>query len=238
MDTRIDIIAHSPAALAIRALEKSGYQAWIVGGWVRDTLMGRMPHDADIATNAPWEHTKRIMRDAGYAVHETGVKHGTVTAIVSGEPIEITTYRIEGPYSDSRHPDYVEFVDSIELDLARRDFTMNAIAFHPTRGIFDPFDGASDIEARTIRAVGDARKRFEEDPLRILRAARFEAQTGFEIESATRDAAFSCAHLLDSVARERTGSELTKLLCGPYAARVIENEFPIVVQAINELEAA
>ena len=238
MDTRIDIIAHSPAALAIRALEKSGYQAWIVGGWVRDTLMGRMPHDADIATNAPWEHTKRIMRDAGYAVHETGVKHGTVTAIVSGEPIEITTYRIEGPYSDSRHPDYVEFVDSIELDLARRDFTMNAIAFHPTRGIFDPFDGASDIKARTIRAVGDARKRFEEDPLRILRAARFEAQTGFEIEPATRDAAFSCAHLLDSVARERTGSELTKLLCGPYAGRVIENEFPIVVQAINELEVA
>ena len=238
MDTRIDIIAHSPAALAIRALEKSGYQAWIVGGWVRDTLMGRMPHDADIATNAPWEHTKRIMRGAGYAVHETGVKHGTVTAIVSGEPIEITTYRIEGPYSDSRHPDYVEFVDSIELDLARRDFTMNAIAFHPTRGIFDPFDGASDIEARTIRAVGDARKRFEEDPLRILRAARFEAQTGFEIEPATRDAAFSCAHLLDSVARERTGSELTKLLCGPYAGRVIENEFPIVVQAINELEVA
>lgn len=113
----------------------------------------------------------------GYAVHETGVKHGTVTAIVSGEPIEITTYRIEGPYSDSRHPDYVEFVDSIELDLARRDFTMNAIAFHPTRGIFDPFDGASDIEAQTIRAVGDAHKRFEEDPLRILRAARFEAQT-------------------------------------------------------------
>ena len=105
MDTRIDIIAHSPAALAIRALEKSGYQAWIVGGWVRDTLMGRVPHDADIATNAPWEHTKRIMCDAGYAVHETGVKHGTVTAIVSGEPIEITTYRIEGPYSDSRHPD-------------------------------------------------------------------------------------------------------------------------------------
>ena len=100
------------------------------------------------------------------------------------------------------------------------------------------FDGASDIEAQTIRAVGDARKRFEEDPLRILRAARFEAQTGFEIEPATRDAAFSCAHLLDSVARERTGSELTKLLCGPYAGRVIENEFPIVVQAINELEVA
>ena len=97
MDTRIDIIAHSPAALAIRALEKSGYQAWIVGGWVRDTLMGRMPHDADIATNAPWKHTKRTMGDAGYAVHETGVKHGTVTAIVNGEPIEITTYRIEGP---------------------------------------------------------------------------------------------------------------------------------------------
>ena len=114
---------------------------------------------------------------------------------------------------------------------------MNAIAYHPTRGIFDPFDGARDIEARTIRAVGDARKRFEEDPLRILRAARFEAQTGFEIEPATRDAAFSCAHLLDSVARERVGSEFTKLLCGPYAGRVIENEFPIVVQAINELEA-
>ena len=237
MDTRIDIIAHSPAAITIRALEESGCQAWIVGGWIRDKLMGRAPHDADIATNAPWRRTEQILLNEGYAVHETGTKHGTVTAIVGGEPIEITTYRIEGPYSDSRHPDYVEFVDSIELDLARRDFTMNAIAYHPTRGIFDPFDGARDIEARTIRAVGDARKRFEEDPLRILRAARFEAQTGFEIEPATRDAAFSCAHLLDSVARERMGSEFTKLLCGPYAGRVIENEFPIVVQAINELEA-
>lgn len=237
MDTRIDIMAHSPAAITIRALEESGCQTWIVGGWIRDKLMGRTPHDADIATNAPWRRTEQILLNEGYAVHETGTKHGTVTAIVCGEPIEITTYRIEGPYSDSRHPDYVEFVDSIELDLARRDFTMNAIAFHPTRGIFDPFDGARDIEARTIRAVGDARKRFEEDPLRILRAARFEAQTGFEIEPATRDAAFSCAHLLDSVARERVGSEFTKLLCGPYAGRVIENEFPIVVQAINELEA-
>ena len=237
MDTRIDIIAHSPAAITIRALEESGCQAWIVGGWVRDKLMGRAPHDADIATNAPWRRTEQILLNEGYAVHETGTKHGTVTAIVSGEPIEITTYRIEGPYSDSRHPDYVKFVDNIELDLARRDFTMNAIAYHPTRGIFDPFGGARDIEARTIRAVGDARKRFEEDPLRILRAARFEAQTGFEIEPATRDAAFSCAHLLDSVARERMGSEFTELLCGPYAGRVIESEFPIVVQAINELEA-
>lgn len=237
MDTRIDIIAHSPAAITIRALEESGCQAWIVGGWIRDKLMGRAPHDADIATNAPWRRTEQILLNEGYAVHETGTKHGTVTAIVSGEPIEITTYRIEGPYSDSRHPDYVKFVDNIELDLARRDFTMNAIAYHPTRGIFDPFGGARDIEARTIRAVGDARKRFEEDPLRILRAARFEAQTGFEIEPATRDAALSCAHLLDSVARERMGNEFTKLLCGPYAGRVIENEFPIVVQAINELEA-
>ena len=237
MDTRIDIIARSPAAITIRALEESGCQAWIVGGWVRDKLMGRAPHDADIATNAPWRRTEQILLNEGYAVHETGTKHGTVTAIVSGEPIEITTYRIEGPYSDSRHPDYVKFVDNIELDLARRDFTMNAIAYHPTRGIFDPFGGARDIEARTIRAVGDARKRFEEDPLRILRAARFEAQTGFEIEPATHDAAFSCAHLLDSVARERMGSEFTELLCGPYAGRVIENEFPIVVQAINELEA-
>lgn len=237
MDTRIDIMAHSPVAITIRALEESGCQAWIVGGWIRDKLMGRTPHDADIATNAPWRRTEQILLNEGCTVHETGTKHGTVTAIVSGEPIEITTYRIEGPYSDSRHPDYVKFVDNIELDLARRDFTMNAIAYHPTRGIFDPFGGARDIEARTIRAVGDARKRFEEDPLRILRAARFEAQTGFEIEPATRDAAFSCAHLLGSVARERMGNEFTKLLCGPYAGRVIENEFPIVVQAINELEA-
>ncbi len=180
--------------------------------------MGRMPHDADIATNAPWERTKRIMSSAGYAVHETGVKHGTVTAIVSGEPIEITTYRIEGPYSDSRHPDYVEFVDSIELDLARRDFTMNAIAFHLR---------AASSTRSTAREATSRPERFEPWAMRAsvsrktlahTRAARFEAQTGFEIEPATRDAAFSCAYLLDSVARERTGSELTKLfmraLCG------------------------
>ena len=237
MDKRIEIIAHSPAATAIRALEENGYQAWIVGGWVRDSLMERAPHDADVATNAPWERTECILRNAGYAVHETGVQHGTVTAVICGEPVEITTYRVEGPYSDSRHPDYVEFVDSIELDLARRDFTMNAIAYHPARGIFDPFGGMRDIEARILRAVGDARKRFKEDPLRMLRAARFEAQTGFTIEAATRDAAFECAKLLGSVARERVGNEFTKLLCAPFAGRVIESEFPIVAQAVGELEA-
>ncbi len=235
MEERIDIIPSAPAAIALDVLESAGWQAWIVGGWVRDALLGREPHDADVATNAPWQQTERAFRAAGIAVHETGVKHGTITAVVSGQPIEVTTYRVEGPYSDARHPDYVRFVDDIALDLGRRDFTMNAIAFHPQRGIFDPFDGKSDIDAGVIRAVGNPYDRFTEDPLRIMRAARFASQTGFSIESATRQAAVACAPLLSGVARERIGAEFTKLICGKYAGSVIENQLAIVAAAVPEL---
>ncbi len=233
----MNIIPSTPAAITLDALESAGWQAWIVGGWVRDSLMGRPPHDADIATNAPWRETARVLRAKGLAVHETGTKHGTVTAIVRGDAVEITTYRVEGPYSDSRHPDHVEFVDDIRLDLARRDFTMNAIAFHPNRGILDPFGGAADIEARTIRAVGDAHRRFAEDPLRVMRAVRFASQMGFAIEPSTRQSAHELAPLLERVAKERIGAEFTKLLLGAHAGRLVEDELAVVGIAVPELVA-
>ena len=230
-----NIAPHAPAAIAIKVIEAAGWQAWIVGGWVRDSLIGNKPHDADIATNAPWTRAKEAFAAAGCPVHETGVKHSTITAIVNGEPIEVTTYRTEGPYSDSRHPDYVKAAETIEADLARRDFTMNAIAFHPLRGFVDPYGGRKDIEKKTIRSVGRAEDRFAEDPLRIMRAIRFSSQLGFSIEKDTHVAAAENACLLELVARERIGSELSKLLMGAHAGKTIEEEIGIIAAIIPEL---
>ena len=172
----------------IRALEGAGFEAWAVGGWVRDALLDAPSHDVDVTTSARWQDAEKILASRGYAVHRTGVAHGTITAVVEGEPVEVTTYRVEGDYTDHRHPDEVRFVDDIRLDLARRDFTVNAIAYHPRRGILDPFDGRGDLGRGLIRAVGDPRRRFEEDALRVLRAVRFACRLGFDIEPGTQRA--------------------------------------------------
>ncbi len=235
MTKRLDIAPHTPAAIALKTIEDAGWQAWIVGGWVRDSLIGNKPHDADIATGASWRQAKDAFIAAGFPAYETGIKHSTITAIVDGEPIEVTTYRTEGPYSDLRHPDYVKVAETIEADLARRDFTMNAIAFHPIRGLVDPYDGVGDIEKKTIRSVGKAHDRFAEDPLRIVRAARFSSQLGFLIEEKTRAAAIENAYLLELVARERIGSEFSKLLMGTHAGETIEREIEIIGAIIPEL---
>lgn len=190
-----------------------GHDAYVVGGCVRDSLMGVTPHDWDICTSALPEETKEIF--SHFRLIETGLKHGTVTVVVNGVPYEITTFRIDGTYSDGRHPDSVSFTKDIEADLSRRDFTMNAMAYNDEAGLIDPFGGREDIENFVIRCVGDPHARFQEDPLRILRAMRFESTLGFTIAYDTQDAMDLLAHKLSRVSAERVRDELCKMLMGP-----------------------
>ena len=219
----------------IRALEDAGFEAWAVGGWVRDALLGTPGHDVDVTTSAPWQKTAAVLRAAGIAVHETGTAHGTVTAVVGGRPVETTTYRVEGGYSDRRHPDEVRFVTDVREDLARRDFTVNAMAFHPERGLLDPFGGERDLAARVIRAVGDPHTRFEEDALRVLRAVRFACRLDAAIEPATQVALEACAPELDQIASERIGQELDGILATRRAAWALRHEFAVLSAAVPEL---
>ena len=165
---------------ALAKLEAAGFPAYVVGGAVRDHLRGVTPHDFDLCTAARPEEITDVF--AGERVIETGVKHGTVTILLAGKPLEITAFRVEGRYSDCRHPDRVRFVREIEADLGRRDFTVNAMAYSPARGLIDPFGGRMDLERRVLRAVGDPETRFSEDALRILRGLRMAAETGFTLE--------------------------------------------------------
>jgi tRNA nucleotidyltransferase (CCA-adding enzyme) len=224
VDTAIAKSIPQSALHLISALEATGFEAWIVGGAVRDAVMGHTCHDIDIATQASCEQTSQVAQSIGFDIHETGVKHGTVTAVApdpARNAYEVTTYRTDGSYSDGRHPDEVHFVRTIDEDLARRDFTMNAMAWHPTRGLHDPYNGASDIANATIRVVGNARKRFGEDALRILRAARFASQLGFEIEPATFQAMHEQKHMLVKVSHERISAEIDRLLLGKNVASVL-----------------
>lgn len=192
-------------------LESAGFEAFVVGGCVRDTLRGISPSDWDICTVATPMQTSSVFENI-MPVIPTGVKHGTVTVLSDGFPIEVTTYRTDGDYMDSRHPEKVEFINSIEADLARRDFTVNAIAYNPNHGLIDPFMGAEDIKNGIIRCVGNPQKRFEEDALRILRALRFSATCEFDIEKETETAIFSCKNLLKNISAERILSEFKKLI--------------------------
>lgn len=203
----------------IDRLEASGESAYIVGGSLRDVLLGIAPHDYDVTTSALPEKTLALFSDM--RVIETGIKHGTVTVISDGEPVEVTTFRVDGEYTDSRHPSSVSFTDRIEEDLARRDFTVNAMAYSERRGLVDPFGGSDDVKRRMIRAVGDPQERFSEDALRIMRAFRFAAQLGFEIEVNTLEGAIACAEGLKNIARERIGSEFIRLITSPYAKNAL-----------------
>lgn len=223
------------ARRVVRALESAGHEAWVVGGWVRDALLGRPGHDVDVTTAAPWQVTARVLRAAGMTVHETGTVHGTVTAVVDGRPVETTTYRVEGTYSDRRHPDEVRFVTDVREDLARRDFTVNAMAFHPERGLLDPFGGRADLAARVIRAVGEPRLRFEEDALRVLRAVRFACRLGAAIEPGTQRALEACAPGLAAIASERVGQEMDGILATGRAAWALRHEFAVMCAAVPEL---
>ncbi|MBR2354191.1 MAG: hypothetical protein IKA76_06810 [Clostridia bacterium] len=194
-------------------LEEAGEEVYLVGGSLRDALLGIPPHDFDLATSALPEHTVRIFAD--YRVIETGLKHGTLTVIAEGEPVEITTFRIDGSYHDGRHPDGVTFTDKITEDLSRRDFTVNAMAYHPRKGLCDPFGGREDLERGILRAVREPSLRFSEDALRIMRAFRFSAQLGFSIEPATLLGIAETREGLARIAAERIASEFLRLLCSP-----------------------
>ncbi len=207
---------------AMELLEKAGFEAYIVGGSLRNTMMGKMPNDWDMTTSALPEDTLAIFRDSRYHVIETGLSHGTVTVIIDRLPIEITTFRIDGEYTDSRHPEEVTFTRSLGEDLARRDFTVNAMAYSESSGIVDLYGGSEDLKKGILRAVGDPKKRFSEDALRILRAFRFASEHGFEIEEATEKAICTEKEGLRNISRERICSELRRILLGGNAVTALD----------------
>lgn len=198
------------AELIINRLEEHGFEAYVVGGCVRDSIMGITPHDWDICTSALPEQIIEAFSDM--KVIPTGLKHGTVTVVIDGSEFEVTTYRIDGEYTDNRHPEAVEFVKDLKLDLMRRDFTINALAYNHKSGIIDYFNGVKDIHNKVIRCVGNPNDRFSEDALRIMRAIRFATRFGFEIEQETRKSLFTHQSLLRNISAERINSELIKTL--------------------------
>lgn len=206
---------------ALNILNGSGYEAYAVGGAVRDILMNRDPHDFDIATSALPDEIITVMSMYNIKTVDMAKKHGTITAVIDGNNVEITTYRVDGEYVDNRHPQEVEFTTNIALDVARRDFTMNALYFSSDGTIVDLNGGTEDIKAKRIRAVGNAEIRFEEDALRIMRGLRFASELGFDIEAQTEQAMFNKKALLRNISGERLYSEFTKLVIAPYASGII-----------------
>lgn len=195
----------------IHTLQQHGYEAYAVGGCVRDSILGRIPDDWDITTSATPEETKSLFP----RTFDTGIEHGTITVLIEREAFEVTTYRVDGKYEDSRHPSEVTFTRSLSEDLLRRDFTINAMAYNDKEGLVDIFGGLSDLECKIIRCVGNARERFGEDALRILRAVRFAAQLGFEIEKETQEGIRELAPTLANISAERIQVELVKMLVSP-----------------------
>jgi tRNA nucleotidyltransferase (CCA-adding enzyme) len=221
----------SDVTFIIERMNAHGYCAHVVGGSVRDSLIGRELGDFDITTNALPEQTKAVFSD--HKTVDTGIKHGTVTLVLGGVPYEITTYRIDGDYKDNRHPDEVTFTASLTEDLARRDFTVNAMAYSAKDGLTDPFLGRRDAKNRIIRAVGDPYRRFDEDALRILRALRFAATLSFDIEDNTARAARELADKLSSISKERVYVELKKLISGENAYRIIKKYGDVLSCALD-----
>lgn len=205
----------------INIIENAGFEAYAVGGCVRDYIMNKPCDDIDIASSAKPEQLEAILSQNNIRYIETGLKHGTVTAVIDGEGYEITAFRSDGEYGDCRHPESVKFVSDIKEDLARRDFTVNAMAYSPENGIVDVFGGKSDIENRIIRTVGDPDKRFREDALRIMRALRFASVLSFDIDQDTEKSIFDNAELLKKVSAERIYTELSKLITGEGVFKIL-----------------
>lgn len=219
---------------AILLLNESGHEAYVVGGAVRDLLRGVIPNDYDITTSATPEEMKGVF--SAFRTIETGIAHGTLTVLIEGEPLEITTFRVDGNYTDSRHPDAVTFTRSLREDAARRDFTVNAMAYHPREGLFDFFGGAEDLKAGILRTVGDSRRRFTEDALRILRALRFSAVLGYRIEKETALAVHELAPTLTHVAAERIREEFVKLLISEHAAEILRENSDAIAVFLPEIK--
>jgi len=222
--------------IAINKLTAAGHEAYIVGGCVRDALLGAQPHDYDMTTSALPEETEKVFSE--YRIFETGIKHGTVTVLINGEPLEITTFRVDGAYNDHRRPEEVTFTRSLQEDVARRDFTVNAMAYSPDTGIMDFWGGREDLKNGVIRAVGEPDRRFNEDALRIMRAARFASVLGFRIESETSDSMIRNKALLQNISAERINVELSKLLVGDGCERILTEYAVILTEIIPELAPA
>lgn len=222
----------------INILSDNGCKAYAVGGCVRDYLLGKPEKDIDITTSAKPETVEEILKQNNIKVVETGLQHGTVTAVLNGENYEITTFRKDGEYKDNRRPESVSFVDDVKEDLSRRDFTINAMAYNHKEGIVDLFGGKKDIDNQVIRAVGNADLRFKEDALRIMRALRFSATLCFDIEESTKKAIFDNMYLLDNIAKERIFTELKKLLAGDNALQVLDAYKEVIGVVIPELKPA
>ena len=216
----------------MQALTNAGHRVYAVGGCVRDSLLGIPPHDYDLCTDATTEQMRNIFGD--YRLVTSGEKHGTVGVVMDHQVIEITTFRTEGGYTDNRHPGWVQFVSHIQEDLARRDFTVNAMAYHPEEGYVDPFGGQQDLQNRILRAVGDPFTRFTEDALRILRGVRFAVRFHLTLEKKTMQAMIALAPRMDSLARERVFEELCKLLPLVTANDLLQFA-PVLAQVIPEL---
>lgn len=227
-----------PAAAAslLHTLQKAGYEAYVVGGCIRDSILDRPVHDWDISTNATPQEVIAVFGEENTI--PTGLQHGTVTVKKDGDLYEVTTFRADGEYTDGRHPDTVVFLNTIEEDLARRDFTINAMAYNESRGLVDPFGGCRDCQGQLIRAVGNPDDRFTEDALRILRAIRFSATLGFSIEADTKKAMSRHLDKLQNISKERIGSELYKTVTAPCAALALQTDNGAVIRYIcPELDA-
>lgn len=224
-----------PVQYCIRRLNDAGFDAYCVGGCVRDAILGLAPHDYDLCTSALPEQIAQVF--AGHTLVRAGEKHGTVGVVMDNNVYEITTFRTEGGYQDSRHPDWVKFVPTVEEDLSRRDFTVNAMAYSPNRGIIDPWGGQADLKSQVLRAVGDPATRFTEDALRILRGVRFAVRFRLTPEPATLKAMEALAPTLEKIAKERIFDELCKLLLTVTADDLLRF-VPILQQVIPELTAS
>ncbi|SHH35568.1 CCA tRNA nucleotidyltransferase [Clostridium grantii] len=221
--------------LAIKMLLDSGFEAGVVGGCTRDALMGKVPHDWDICTSATPQEIQSVFKN--FKMILMGLKHGTVVVLIDKENIEITTYRIDGDYSDGRRPDTVCFTRSLIEDLSRRDYTQNAIFYNETQGIIDPFNGRADIEDKVLKCVGNPDIRLKEDALRIIRGLRFASKLGFEVEKSTKIAMFNNKELLSKVSQERITVEFVKLLQGQNAMNVLDEFQEIIAYIIPETKA-
>ena len=216
---RFPVYIPRDAVWLLQKLRGAGHTAYVVGGCVRDSLLGRTPGDWDICTSAKPEEMRRLFADKQLIL--TGEKHGTVAVVLHGKPYEMTTYRLDGDYRDHRHPEKVQFVDELSLDLARRDFTINAMAYAPGGEVIDLYGGQADLKAGIIRCVGDADARFAEDALRILRALRFAARLDFTLQPATAAAALAARDTLQTVSAERLYTEIDGLLSAPFAGKIL-----------------
>ncbi len=221
------------ALKVVEKLNKNGYLAYIVGGAVRDMILQKDCHDIDVTTNAKPDEIETVFKD--YNISFFGKKHGTVGVFFDGVWVEITTFRKDGEYENNRTPKTVEFSNDLSLDLKRRDFTINAMCYNPDEGYIDIFGGKDDLKNGIIRAVGDPVERFTEDALRILRAVRFSSQLGFEIEKNTKNAIFSCLHLINNISKERIFSELCKILQGEFVKKALTDFSEVLFEIIPEL---